>query len=275
METRTAEQIREHYDVEVELADRLRNAPAENRQELYMAVYEELFSRVPHHPQLTKKEGKGERQQKIIQKRRLLDRFLKPEFTVMELGAGDLALSKALADSVARVFAVDISPTIMQSSDLPENVTAVLSDGTTIPLESHSVDVVFSDQLMEHLHPDDAIGQLAEVNRVLKPGGAYICVTPSRLSGPHDVSQHYDRVATGLHLKEYTHVDLIRAFRDANFDQFRAFAGGKGHSVAMPVWFATIVDRIVDAAGSRSLGLFLPVRACLGVNLVGYKAKVD
>jgi hypothetical protein len=27
-----------------------------------------------------------------------------------------------------------------------------------------------------------------EINRILKPGGQYLCATPSRVTGPHDIS---------------------------------------------------------------------------------------
>ena len=52
---RTKENIREHYDVEKELAHKLRNATKEERGKLYSSLYDELYRRVPHHPQLRKK----------------------------------------------------------------------------------------------------------------------------------------------------------------------------------------------------------------------------
>ena len=48
---RSAENIRQHYIIERELADRLRHASREERRAgLYAAVYNELFRRVPDHP---------------------------------------------------------------------------------------------------------------------------------------------------------------------------------------------------------------------------------
>ena len=52
---RTDADIESHYRVEVELAGRLRAAPRAERLGLYGAVYDELFRRVPTHPQLTRK----------------------------------------------------------------------------------------------------------------------------------------------------------------------------------------------------------------------------
>ena len=56
---RTPEQLRHHYEVERELADRLRSASREERKQLYAGVYDELFRRVPDHPQLTWREDAG------------------------------------------------------------------------------------------------------------------------------------------------------------------------------------------------------------------------
>jgi hypothetical protein len=53
---RSAENIRQHYIIERELADRLRHASREERRAgLYAAVYNELFRRVPDHPQISRK----------------------------------------------------------------------------------------------------------------------------------------------------------------------------------------------------------------------------
>jgi hypothetical protein len=76
---------------------------------------------------------------------------------------------------------------------------------------------------MEHLHPDDAFEQLKNIYNALKKGGRYLCATPNRLTGPHDVSQFFDDVATGLHLQEYSATELIHLFGRVGFDGFVAF----------------------------------------------------
>ena len=80
---------------------------------------------------------------------------------------------------------------------------------------------------MEHLHPDDAFEQLENIYRALTPGGVYICVTPNRLSGPHDISSLYDEVATGFHLKEYSISELHSLFRRVGFSRIRVHFGIK------------------------------------------------
>jgi len=46
---RSPERVRAHYEIERQLADRLRAAPKEARRQLYSEVYDELFERVADH----------------------------------------------------------------------------------------------------------------------------------------------------------------------------------------------------------------------------------
>ena len=51
----------------------------------------------------------------------------------------------------------------------------------------------------------DAVRRDADVDAPGPDGvGVYICITPNRVSGPHDVSRGFDEVATGFHMHEYT-----------------------------------------------------------------------
>ena len=83
--------------------------------------------------------------------------------------------------------------------------------------------MAFSNQLMEHLHPDDALEQLTQIIAALAPGGRYLCVTPNRLNGPHDVSRGFDTTATGLHLHEYTVRELAGIMKKAGFRRVQAY----------------------------------------------------
>src|SRR5262249_36870665 len=158
-DNRTAEQLREHYRVERELADRLREAPREQRRGLYSEVYDELFRRLPHHPQLHASDH-GERAREVGHRYSFLRRLLAPGAVFLEVGPGDCAVSIAMTAAAERVYAVDVSAEITQAVAPPANFELVLSDGCSIAVPAGIVDVAFSDQLMEHLHPDDANEQL-------------------------------------------------------------------------------------------------------------------
>jgi len=250
-ETRTLEQIREHYRVERELADRLRQAAAHERGALYAAVYDELFRRVPHHSQLVRKAAPEETRRRAGRQVRWLRRFMGPDSVFLEIGPGDCVLSFAAAEHARRVIAVDVSDEITRQSACPANFELILSDGTSLPVPEGSVDLAYSDQLMEHLHPDDAMRQLRNVQRALAPGGRYICITPNRLGGPWDISRYFDPVASGFHLREYTFTELADLFKQAGFRRVRPYIGGRGLYLRLPVWAMRLMESVLSALPDR------------------------
>ena len=275
--SRTAAQVREHYLIERELADRLRKAPAGERLTLYAGVYDELLRRVPHHPMLRGRFDADELERRATAVRRtfgFLSQFLGSRSTFMEIGAGDCALSLLTAGFVERVYAVEVSEEIVNRLRAPINLRLVLSDGIEVPVPEESVDVAFSDQLMEHLHPEDALAQLGNIRRALAPGGIYFCITPNRLYGPRDVSEGFDEIATGLHLKEYSARELRRIFLDAGFSRVRFFAGARGHFLEVPYWMVALFERVLEAlphAARKPLADNGPARALLGLRVAAIK----
>lgn len=242
---RTPEQLREHYEIEKELANRLRRAGRAERGALYAEVYDELFRRVSHHPQWTKR-GTDWQQAGLESQMRLLRRHLKAGLTFLEVGAGDCALSRRIAQKVRQVYAVEVSAELTRGLELPGNVELLLSDGCHINLPDGSVDLAYSNQLMEHIHPDDAYDQLREIYRVLKPGAIYYCITPNRISGPHDISVLYDREATGMHLKEYSARDLSRLFREVGFRKVWLERTVKSAEVSSPILPLLVLERMLE-----------------------------
>ncbi len=212
----TAEQIRQHYEVEKELAERLRRSDRADRGALYGSIYDELLRRVPHHPYLEHRDQALERRRETSEQMTFLSRFLRPDTVFLEIGAGSCNLSHEVAKRVRVCHALDVSREILDVRAV-SNVNLILSDGCSVPVAAGSVTLAYSNQVMEHIHPDDAVEQLGNIFRALAPGGLYLCSTPNRLNGPHDVSRPFDDVATGLHLKEYTLRELVGLFRRAGF----------------------------------------------------------
>ena len=103
--------------------------------------------------------------------------------------------------------------------------------------------MAYSQQLMEHLHPEDALEQLRNIYDALKPGGRYFCVTPNRTTGPHDISGHFDDHATGFHLKEYTIGELVKLFRRVGFREVKLYVATQGKAKAIP----TLPFRMIEA----------------------------
>lgn len=269
-EPRTGERLRAHYEIERELADRLRNASREERAGLYREVYDELFRRVPDHPQLTKR---GDPAARVAAQVELLTPLISTETRFLELGAGDCALSLALAPRVRHVWALDVSQEIVPDALPHENFELVLSDGQSVPVPPGSVDLAYSNQLMEHLHPDDAIAQLTAIARALAPGGRYLCVTPHRFTGPHDISKFFDLTATGFHLKEYTVGQLERLMRSAGFHEVRVVIHSRGRSRIVPARLTTALEALLAALPPRARRRIArsPLRILLGIKVIAKK----
>jgi len=181
----------------------------------------------------------------------------------MEIEAGDCALSFAVAERVRQVYAIDVSDEITRARITPANFQLVLADGCSIPLPAGSVSLAYSNQLMEHLHPDDAVEQLQNIRLALAPGGLSIRVTLNRLTGPRDVSRSFDRVATGFHLREYAITELVDLFRRVAFMHMRAYVGAKGISMRFPIPLLRAYEWAMGGCRARSGG-GRPARGCRG-----------
>lgn len=274
MAARSHARIREHYELEKGLARQLRCADKIARGRLYTELYDELFSRLPDHPQVVERGHPEVERRRVRGQLKFLEPLLCDGGVYLELGAGVGALARQVAALADFVYAVDVSRVITASDPLPHNMAFVLSDGTSVPVPPESVDVAFSNQLMEHLHPDDALEQLANVYAAIKPGGIYFCITPSRLSGPHDVSRHFDEVAAGFHLKEYTYAELEALFRQAGFRRFTAIVGYRGYGFRCGLGPVRGLESTIAALprGVRRRAARIPfVRLGLGIKLLAEK----
>jgi SAM-dependent methyltransferase len=274
-DTRSAEQITEHYLLERTLAARLRDAPAEMRSTLYGELYGELYARLPHHPRYRQR-----RDDSLIGKQAAVLRKLVPaDARLLEVGASDCSVSLAMADHCREVIAVDVTEPAAITERAPANFRFELTDGIAMPFASNSIDFVYSHQLMEHLHPEDAERQLAEIHRVLRPGGCYLCITPSRLTGPHDVSRFFKDEAQGFHLKEYTYQDFDRLFGGIGFGKMRAcITRGRHYAGSMPLKPMILLERIyvlLPRSLRRYLGTNRGVRAVLGLAILAYRPTAD
>lgn len=109
---------------------------------------------------------------------RLLERLdivrLQPK-VVLDLGAGTGQASKALRQRYrgAEVLALDLSPGMLAQAERRQSwlrrFDPVIADAHGLPIKDASVDLVFSNLMLEWCHDPDRVFQ--EIRRVLKPGG--------------------------------------------------------------------------------------------------------
>src|SRR5262249_27791123 len=91
-------------------------------------------------------------------------------------GTGAGALAVALAPLVREVVAVDIVPELLAEarSRVPANVELVEADMTALPFERASFDLVCTARTLHHVARPELV--LAELDRVLRPGGTMLVV---------------------------------------------------------------------------------------------------
>ena len=239
-EPRTAERLAVHFDIERRLAGQLAASNKQERSVLYSTLYQQLFASVDDHPQ--HRSNTKSRQDRIRSQVNFLRGLLKPNSVYVEIGCGDAALTKALAPFVASSIGVDVTSALIQSAETAPSFSFMKTDGVSLDVPPGSADLVYSNQLMEHLHTDDALEQLSNIFRALKPGGRYVCSTPNRLTGPHDISCYFGHEPSGFHMREYDHRSLSQLFRKVGFTHVFANVTVKGLNLNLPIWMTATAE---------------------------------
>jgi SAM-dependent methyltransferase len=148
---------------------------------------------------------------------RLLERFLPSgPLAFADLGCGDGPLFPALErggfiSPECPVYAVDLAPARLArvSARFPWIETAVASADSVPAIADGTLDVVCSTMVMEHV-PDES-AYLAEIKRVLRPGGrAYVTTVFKKRWAWYFRKRDGEPVLDTSHLREYTDVDTVR-----------------------------------------------------------------
>ena len=101
---------------------------------------------------------------------------IRPSQHVLDLGAGaGIVAQMNFRGRAARIYGVDPDTRVESNPYLDEGKIGV---GESIPYADSSFDMVFADNVLEHL--DDPAAVFSEIHRVLKPGGLFLAKTPNR-----------------------------------------------------------------------------------------------
>jgi SAM-dependent methyltransferase len=149
--------------------------------------------------------------------------LLRPDMTVLDLGAGRGAFTdteaaytqrlQTMKGKVAKVIGMDIDPVVMTNPHLDE--AYVIADNR-LPVPANSVDLIVSDWTFEHI--DEPKSLAAEIDRILKPGGWICARTPSKWS---PVSFAARMVPNTLHAKVLEAVQPGRQAQDVFPTRYR------------------------------------------------------
>ncbi len=156
---------------------------------------------------------------------RLLDSgLLGEDMVLVDLGAGDGYLSRAVAPKVDTVIAVDISGAMISelrkkaAREGLKNIQTVVSDGCDVPLGDGSVDIVCANMFLHHI--EEPVTAVREMSRILRPGGKVFLA---------DLTEHGNReLMEAMHdlWPGFSRKEIIRWFEKSGFriEQFDTLA---------------------------------------------------
>ena len=146
--------------------------------------------------------------------RQVILRKVESGHRVLEVGCGEGETSRMLAQQGNSVVSIDVSSVALQAArDQIDGQSWDLQyehgDARDLRFPDASFDFVVSEHFVEHISMADMLTHLAQVHRVLKPGGSYLILTPSRLWN--------GRRSVGFHLNVYTLEELCAIVRRCGF----------------------------------------------------------
>lgn len=123
---------------------------------------------------------------------------------------GGLWAGELLRSDPTHIDAIDASVTAIRAAralGLGPRIRFEQADALQLPVADRTAEVFISLETIEHLDADRAF--LAEVRRVLKPEGLFICSTPNRRIASPGCSLA-DRPWNPFHVREYTQDEFVR-----------------------------------------------------------------
>lgn len=99
----------------------------------------------------------------------LIESLVTPGQRFLEIGSGPTNPTTRRLARLGELHGIDPGSSVLENEDLTE---AKVFDGVKFPYPDNTFDACFSTYVMEHVKEADA--HMAEVHRVLKPGGLYI-----------------------------------------------------------------------------------------------------
>jgi ubiquinone/menaquinone biosynthesis C-methylase UbiE len=163
---------------------------------------------------------------------------------VLDIGAGTGLLPLAAAPRVERVIALDVSPAMCGHLERKfarlgvDNAEVVVNSATTLPLADGAVDVVVSNYCFHHLRDSEKVRALAQIRRVLRPGGRLAFGDVMfRIS----IVKPRDRAVIGLFVRRMIRhgpTGLLRLMRNVT----RIVAGRWEHPASVEWWQGALLD---------------------------------
>jgi len=228
------------FEIEREFHQKILTEPLfEKRQKMYSEVYNAVHILMPD-------KSVANSNDKMV---RIFDKELKNK-SVLDVGCGTGRFLKTIACSLPhkKLVGIDISV-----PNTPQNNSEIdFRIGNIVNFDvGEKFDVVYSNQVIEHIAPADIPVHLVSITRAMKDDAIFILRTPNRLFGPCDITRIIDFTYTGkiaaqgTHINEATYTEIIPILKESGFTHFRTicylskinfYLKNARFSTAFPLW---------------------------------------
>ena len=214
--------------------------------------YKQDFPSSYHHIRFTHEPGRAVVWKAIC---RYLQRFIREDRASLELGAGYGEFSRFIR--AKEKWALDVNPELI--SYWPEDIHPVIQSALNpLPFASESFGTVVASNFFEHFLLEECQTILAEVRRILIPGGRLLIIQPNF------------RLEPGRYYDDYTHKT---PFTDVGFTDFLLSHGWLIVSREARFLPFSMKSRLPKWEWLVGLYLALPYRPAAGQFLVVAEAK--
>lgn len=189
---------------------------------------------------------------------------------VLDAGAGFGRHAFEIARRGARIVALDYAADevvgtratlggMIDAGEIPADryVGVLRGDATKLPFADGSFDRVITSEVLEHIPADTEA--IAELVRVLRPGGSFACTVPSRW--PETINwrlsdEYHAPKAEGGHVRIYSETELKAKLRTAGL---QVVGSHHAHALHSPYWWlkCAVGPRREDSSAVNAYRRFL------------------
>lgn len=148
---------------------------------------------------------------------------------ILEVGCGPGAYTRALVEAGFRCYGLDPSPEMLSRwvGASPDGRVRGLAE--SLPIRDGSVDLIFSVDVIHHLH--DTTAYFCEARRALRPGGGVCTVTDSEsiIRARRPLSSHFPETVA-VELDRYPPVErLLAEMEQVGFERLEEYEVGASY----------------------------------------------